>query len=165
MTPIVPEAARPRLSRRFRALALLAIAAWLVASCGSISTGPPSPTPADFSGIAAELAKRGVGVDHVQSGDAGCADHVLSPTAIGFDAAGLDQTAPVRIHLYAFKDHETFERLRSLVDACARQFVTDPQTYESIDASPFVLAGQGPWGTAFETAIRQALEAAAATRD
>ena len=54
-----------------------------------------------------------------------------------------------------------FERLRSTVDDCARSFVTDPETFESIDQSPYVLAGQGPWAPAFEAALRAGLEAAA----
>jgi len=67
----------------------------------------------------------------------------------------------VRIHLYAFKDKATFDRLRSSVDTCARAFVTDPASYEAVDAPPFVVTGQGPWAPGFEAAIRQALMAAA----
>jgi hypothetical protein len=120
------------------------------------------PSPADFGGLANELLKRGIGIDHAVSGDAGCTDATLTPTAIGFDARGLDQPTVVRIHLYAFKDHATFDRLRSSVDACARAFVTDPSTYEAVDASPFVVTGQGPWGPQFEAAMRAGLTAAAA---
>jgi hypothetical protein len=120
-----------------------------------------SPTPADFFGIVNEFARLGIGVNHVVSGDAGCDDRTLRPTAIGFDAKGLDQTTVVRIHLYAFRDKATFDRLRSSVDTCARSFVTDPSTYQSVDASPFVVAGQGPWGAQFEAAIREGLTVAA----
>ena len=49
------------------------------------------------------------------------------------------------------------------MDDCARSFVTDPETYESIEQSPFVLVGQGPWGTRFEAALRGGLEVAAGT--
>ena len=90
---------------------------------------------------------------------------MLIPTAIGVDASGLDQAEPVRIHLYIFKDRETFERLRAEVDDCARAFVTDPETYETVEQSPYVLAGQGPWAPEFEAAIRSALEVAAGTGD
>ena len=112
-----------------------------------VETTPPAPTPADFSGIAIELAKRGLELDNVVSGDAGCDDKVLRPTAIAFDATGLDQATPVRLYLYIFADRATFERLRATIDACARTFVTDPETFESIEESPFVIAAQGPWGT------------------
>jgi hypothetical protein len=145
-------------SPRFLALGFAAL---VVASCGFVETTPPAPTPADFQGIANEFAKRGVLVDHIVSGDAGCNDTVLTPTAIGFDAHGLDQPGKVRIHLYVFRNRATFERLRTTVDACARTYVTDPQSFESVEQSPFVMAGQGPWGQQFEAAVRKSLEVAA----
>lgn len=128
-----------------------------------MSTTPPAPTPADFQGITSELAKRGVSVNHFVSGDAGCADPVLTPTAIAFDAKGLDQADSVRIYIYIFRNREAFERLRASVDACAASFVTDPETYETVEQSPFVLAGQGPWGAEFEKALRDGLDVAAGT--
>lgn len=143
----------------------LGFVALLVAACGLVETTPPAPTPADFGGIATEFAKRGVVLDHLVSGDAGCADKVLAPTALGFDAHGLDQATTVRIHMYLFKNRATFERLRSTIDDCARTFVTDPGTFESVEQSPFVIAGQGPWGTKFEAALRQGLEVSAGTGD
>jgi hypothetical protein len=42
--------------------------------------------------------------------------------------------------------------------------VTDPATFEAIDAySPYVVAGQGPWGARFRAALREALRIAAGT--
>lgn len=139
------------------------LVALFVAACGIVSTTPPSPTPADFPGIAVELGKRGIRLEHPVAGDTGCDDPVLSPTAISFDASGLDQTAKVRIHLYVFRNRAAFERLRGSVDSCARSFVTDPGAYESVEESPYVLAGQGPWAAAFEAALRQGLDIAAGT--
>ena len=112
---------------------------------------------------AIELAQRGIALDHVVSGDAGCDDQVLAPTAIAFDASGLDQPTKVRIYLYIFRNREAFERLRATIDACARNFVTDPETFESVEQSPFVLVGQGPWGPKFKAALRAGLEVAAGT--
>ena len=134
--------------------ALVALVAFLVAACDYVETTPPAPTPADFSGMAIEFAKRGLHLDKI-----------LRPTAIAFDASGLDQATPVRLYLYAFADRSTFERLRSSIDACARTYVTDPQTFESIEESPYVIAAQGPWGTQFEATLRTALKAAAGTGD
>jgi hypothetical protein len=151
-----------RLGRRLGAAALLAV---VLASCGVISTTPPAPTPADFQGIATELTKRKIAIDDLVSGDAGCADPVLVPTAIGITAKGLDQPTPVRIYLYIFANRTTFERLRATVDDCARSFVTDPETFESVEQSPFVLAGQGPWAPEFEAAVRESLLVAAGTGD
>jgi hypothetical protein len=151
--------------RRALAAASLAIVALALAGCGTISTSAPAPTPADFQGIAAELTKAGVTIDHLVSGDAGCEDRTLIPTAIGLDASGLDQAEPVRIYLYIFRNRASFERLRASVDDCARSFVTDPATFETVEQSPFVLAGQGPWAPGFEAAVREALEVSAGTGD
>lgn len=140
---------------------LTAVVALVLGACGLASGSPPAATPADFVGITAELAKQGVSVNHFVSGEAGCPDPVLTPTAIAFDARGVDQATDVRIYLYIFRNREVFERLRSTIDSCAASFVTDPETFESIEESPYVLAGQGPWGTGFKTALRTALSAAA----
>lgn len=152
-TPRIPIAA---------ALCLIAV---LAVGCGRISTSLPAPTPADFQGLASELTKRGIAIDDLVSGDAGCLDQVLIPTAIGITASGLDQADAVRLHLYIFRNRDAFERLRASVDTCARDFVTDPSTFESLEQSPFVVAGQGPWAPEFEAAIRDALAVAAGTGD
>ncbi|MGZ8513498.1 MAG: hypothetical protein ACXW4H_00505 [Candidatus Limnocylindrales bacterium] len=149
------------MSPLLRAAGPILFCAFVIAGCGTVETTPAAPSPADFGGIISEFAKRGVIATHVVSGDAGCTDQVLIPTAISFDATGLDQASPVRIYLYIFNNRAAFERLRPTIDACARSFVTDPQTYQSVDQSPFVLAGQGPWGAAFEKALRDGLAVAA----
>jgi hypothetical protein len=136
-----------------------------VSACGTISTSPPAPTPADFGGIATELNKQGVRVGNAVSGDAGCTDPELIPTAIALDAEGLDQPNPVRIYLYIFRDRASFEKLRANIDACARTYATDPETFESVEQSPYAVAGQGPWSPRFEAAIRHGLEVAAGTGD
>jgi hypothetical protein len=154
---------RPRSIPLRRALPLVATLI-VVAAC-SISTAPPEPTPADFQGIATELTKGRIAIDDIVAGDAGCTDPVLIPTAIAFDAKGLDQITPVRIYLYIFRNRAAFERLRGTIDGCASSFVTDPETFETVEQSPFVLAGQGPWAPGFEAAIRAAMQVAAGTGD
>lgn len=149
------------MSPLIRAAGGLLLCVLVVAGCGTVETTPAAPTPADFGGIISEFAKRGVVATHVVSGDAGCTDPVLIPTAISFTASGVDQASPVKIYLYIFNDRAAFERLRPTIDACARSFVTDPETYQSIDESPFVAAGQGPWGQGFEKALRDGLAIAA----
>ncbi len=135
----------------------------VVSACGIVSTSPPAPTPADFQGIAGEMARRGIELDGLVAGDAGCTDSTLIQTAIGFDASGLDQAEPVRLHLYIFRNRDSYDRLRSTIDGCVASFVTDPATFESIEDSPFVLAGQGPWAPEFKATLREALEVAAGT--
>ena len=136
-----------------------------IAGCGVLTEPAPAPTPADFQGIATEIVRRGIAIDNLVSGDAGCNDKVLNPTAIGLDASGKDQAAPVRLYLYIFRDREAYDRLRSAIDECARSFVTDPETFDSIESSPFVLAGQGPWAPEFKATLREALTEASGTGD
>ena len=143
---------------------LLAVVLVGLAGCG-LSTTPPPPTPADFQGIAAELVQRGVRIDHVVSGDAGCDDITLERTAIGLDAKGLDQATPTRLFIYIFRNRASFEKLRQTVDGCARTYATDPDTFESIEASPFVIASAGPWAPEFRSAVRAAITKAAGTGD
>ena len=144
---------------------LVSAAAVLLAGCGTISNTPPVPTAGPFPTIAGHLSQHGIRVTGIASGDAGCPDTNLAKTAIGFDAVGLDQATPVRLHIYIFKNRATYERVRSTVDQCAATFVTDPATYESVESSPYVVAGQGPWGPAFRDNIRAAITEAAGTGD
>jgi hypothetical protein len=141
------------------------VVALLVAGCSTISRTPPAPTPADFQGIAGDIVQRGIRIEHIVSGDAGCPDQNLAKTAIGFDAVGLDQARPVRVYVYIFRNRATYERVRATVDECARSYVTDTETYESVETSPYVLAGQGPWGAEFKTNLRAAINEAAGTGD
>jgi hypothetical protein len=68
----------------------------------------------------------------------------------------------VRLRIYIFADQAAFYRRRADVDTCIATWATDPAAIETIDAPPYVVAGQGPWGAAFKTALGAALRAAAA---
>lgn len=135
-----------------------------LAGCG-LTASPPAPTPADFQGLAGELVKRGLRIEHIVSGDAGCDDITLKRTAIGLDAVGLDQDRPTRLYFYIFRNRASFERLRQTVDGCATSYATDPEAFESIEASPFVVASAGPWAHEFKAAVRAAITEAAGTGD
>src|SRR5262245_34110675 len=92
---------RPR-ARRLAGLAaapFLALLALVVAACGTISTTPPPATPTDFPGLTNQLVGVGVRPSDWVSGDAGCTDPDLVPSAISFRAQGLDQPAPVTLYL------------------------------------------------------------------
>ena len=157
---IPASATRPRHARI--SIVLVALVA-LLAGCAELLGTAPAPTPADFPAMAGILGQRGIRVDRIVSGDAGCDNVELARTAIGFDASGLDQTRPIRVHVYIFRNRAAYERVRASVDSCAADFVTDPQTFESLETSPFVVAGQGPWAPEFKAAIRAALTEAAGT--
>lgn len=125
------------------------------------SSAPLAPTPADFGGITQVLRARGISIVDVVSGDAGCPDTALAHAAIHFRMSGLDQASPVSAYLYIFGNQAAFERRAPDVAACARSYVTDPSGLESIDVSPYVLAGQGPWGPDLRTQLRAGLTVAA----
>jgi hypothetical protein len=143
------------------AVAGLVLLGAFLAACSAFTPQTPKPTATTFNGIVEELAGVGIRVGGVISGDAGCDDQRLARTAIGFDASGLDQDRPTRIHLYAFKNDGVYDELRPTIDLCARAYVTDPAAYGTVDASPYVFAGPGPWAPRFADALRQALERAA----
>jgi len=153
------------LPRRAAAAFAAVLLATILAGCGLASGTPPAPTAADFQGIVADLVRRGITVDHVVSGDAGCNDPSLARTAISFRASGLDQAAPVAVYLYIFGSRDSFQKRHPDVDRCAQSWVTDPATFELIDASPYIAAGQGPWGQQFAGAVRAGLTEAAGTGD
>jgi hypothetical protein len=137
------------------------VVAIVLSGCGLVSRTPPAPTPADFLGISGAFVARGISVSQVVAGDAGCADSGLAKTAISFQASGLDQAAPVAVHLYIFGSRDSYQKLRTAVDTCAASFITDPQAFVSIGAPPFVVVSQGPWAPQFTAAIRQGLTQAA----
>jgi hypothetical protein len=137
------------------------VLALVIGACNPAGQAAPSPTPADFGGISQVLQNRGLTILDVVSGDAGCPGSDLSKTAISFDASGLDQAAPVHVYLYIFHDHDTFVRRSTDVGACARSYVKDPTTYESLAISPYVLSGQGPWAPGFTAQLQQGLTVAA----
>jgi hypothetical protein len=148
--------------RRLASLSAIAtLLAFSLVGCQALASTPPPPTPADFAGIVAFLASEGIGVQDVRTGDAGCDDRQLIGPAISLRASGLDQTTPVALHVYLFRGAAAYEKLRSAVDDCAASYVTDASTYESVDAMPFVAAGQGPWAPGFREALRTALTKAA----
>ena len=146
---------------RLASTVLLLALALALASCSDVLQSPPTPNPEPFPGIAGQLGRFGVNVSNWASGDPGCDDPSLSPTSIRFEAAGLDQPTPVQLRIYIFRNREAWERRKADVDACAVAWAEDPATFELLDESPYVLAGQGPWPPGFEDAIKKGLKEAA----
>ncbi len=144
-----------------RATILACVLALAATGCAGILESPPVPDPEAFPGISGQLGRFGVDVLTWTSGDAGCDDPTLRPTAIRFDASGLDQAEPVTLRIYIFRNREAWERRLADVDTCAADWAEDPATFELIQVSPYVLTGQGPWAPEFEAAIRKALNEAA----
>lgn len=142
-------------------LAVGAVLLVTLAGCTGSGATEPEATPTDFPGIAARMRPLGITLDNVLSGDAGCSDPELVKTAISFDASGLDQAEPVHVYLYIFRDDAAYQKLRPRVDLCARAYISDPETYVSVDISPYVANSQGPWTPEFEAAFRQGMEESA----
>jgi hypothetical protein len=158
---VIPR--RPGLPAPLAVAAVLFALTTLMTACDLVSTTAPPATPADFPGIASILSRRGILVDDIASGDAGCDDQELARTAIAFTAAGLDQAEPTPIYLYIFRNRDAFERRRADVDACLQSYVTDPEDFGLIETSPFVLVGPGPWAPDFAAELRRGLTEAAGT--
>jgi hypothetical protein len=148
------------LTRRIALPCLLALA-FLLTGCAGVLQSPPVPDPEAFPGITGQLGRFGVEVLNWTSGDPGCDDPELSPTSIRFEAQGLDQASPVLQRIYIFRNREAWDRNLPDVDLCAAAWAEDPATFEILQVSPYVLAGQGPWPPEFEAAIRQGIEEAA----
>ncbi len=142
-------------------LAALVLAALVLGGCQGVLVTPPTANPAPFPEIAGQLGRVGVDVESWTAGDPGCDDPTLSATAIRFDAAGLDQSTPVPLRIYIFRNREAFERRERDVEVCVEAWATDTATFELLSISPYVLAGQGPWPPGFKGAIREALQESA----
>ena len=153
-----PASAARRLAR---ALALISVLVLGVGGCAGVLESPPVPDPEAFPGISGQLGRFGVDVLNWTAGDPGCDDPTLSATAIRFDAHGLDQPTPVTFRIYIFRNRGAWERRLADVDTCAAAWADDPATFEIVQVSPYVLAGQGPWGSEFEAAVRKGLTEAA----
>jgi hypothetical protein len=148
---------------RHRVGLAVGVCLFVLAGCGAFTTSAPAATPTGFQGIAGLLLQNGLKIDHVVSGDAGCDDLTLKRTAIALDASGLDQATPTHMYIYIFRDRAAFDRLRQTVDTCARTYATNPDAFESVEASPYVVAGPGPWGAGFKAALRSIFSQAAGT--
>lgn len=146
-------------------LTLMTAALLLTASaCGSVldaARGEPSATPTNFNGLVEQLAAREFSVANVVSGDPGCSDQGLVPMAIAFQLSGggLERAVPTRI--YRFRNNESYKKLRSTVDACAVEWISDPAALLMVDASPYVLVTEGVPAGVVADAIRAAVRDAA----
>jgi hypothetical protein len=148
-----------------RLAAILASTVVALAGCGNVSFTEPPATPTDFAGITGRLHTAGIDVYDYVSGDPGCKDPDLAKTAIRFTVQGLDQTTPATLYLYIFNNRAAFERNRDKIGPCAASFVTDPQSFQEIEQSPFIIASPGPWAPQFEAALRATMVKAAGTGD
>ena len=147
-----------------RRVALVASLALVLAGCGSgldAIHGSPKATPTDFAGLTKRFSKFNLTVGTVVSGDAGCTDQGLAPMAISFTIAGLGEATPLPARLYRFRNDASYTKLRTTVDACAAEWVTNPAGLLMIDATPYVLVLEGATDQAFIDALRTSLYDAA----
>jgi hypothetical protein len=151
-----------RVAGALHVAAVLVVAA-IAAGCGALTVSPPVPGPESFPELSGQLGRLGVSIEDWTSGDDGCDDPTLAPTAIRFEAKGLDQPTPVTLRIYIFRNKDAWDKRQSDVDTCVAQWADDPATFEIVSTSPYILAGQGPWPPGFAGAVRAALMAAAGT--
>ncbi|HYL40214.1 MAG TPA: hypothetical protein VET90_02800 [Candidatus Binatus sp.] len=133
--------------------------------CSALIGPTPGPSPLDFPGFADQLTLQGLTIQQPISGDAGCDDPTLVPTAIGFELSGLGVTKPIHARVYLFAGRAAYDRRRAQVDTCTAAWTTDPADVEFINAPPFVLVVQGPLPPAFKAALVRALTISATGTD
>lgn len=138
---------------------------WALSGCAGLLDSPPPPGPVPFPEISSLLGSDGIDVSSWTAGDDGCDDPTLSATAIRFDAAGLDATTAQHLRIYIFRNRDAWERRLADVDSCAAAWAEDPATFQIVQISPYVVAGQGPWPPEFSAALRKGLTEAAGTGD
>jgi len=131
--------------------------AFVAAGCSKILDQPPTDAPQPFPGIVGELGRFGITVSSWTSGDTGCDNPDLSPVAFRFIAQGLDQPTPIVLRIYIFGDHAAWDRRLADVDTCASSWATDPASFQQLQISPYVVAGQGPWPPSFAEALRKGI--------
>jgi hypothetical protein len=146
-----------------RAFAAAVLVAGIVSGCGALTVSPPAAGPDSFPELSGQLGRLGVTIEDWTSGDDGCDDPTLAPTAIRFEAQGVDQASPVTLRIYIFRNKDAWEKRQPDVDACVAEWADDPATFQIVSTSPYIVAGQGPWPPGFSSAIRAALTAAAGT--
>lgn len=151
--------------RRGLRVSIALLAAVALGGCSNLLGTPPPQAPQAFPGVVGQLGRFGINVSTWTSGDPGCDQPSLSPAAIRFEATGLDQSTPVLLRIYIFGSREAWNRRLADVDSCVGRWATDPSTFVLIQTSPYVVAGQGPWGSGFDDALRQAIEASAGSGD
>ena len=153
------------LADRSRGLGAALLLGLGLAGCSALTVSPPPPAPESFPGIVGRLGQYGIDVSSWTSGDSGCEDPSLNPTAIRFTADGLDQSAPLTLRIYIFADRAAWDRRLADVDTCAGAWATDPSTFQIVQTSPYVVAGQGPWPPEFAAALRKGIDASAGSGD
>lgn len=157
-----PVRRQPRKAdRRLAWVTTLVIATSLLAGCARLANPEPRETPAAFPGITRILGYQGIAVEGIVAGDAGCSDQALAKTAISFQARGLDQTTPLAIRIYRFKNEDALQRNLGAIADCARTYVTDPETVVQIVEPPYVVMSQGPWAPEFTRTFESGLVTAA----
>ncbi|MEO8272760.1 MAG: hypothetical protein ABI620_01670 [Chloroflexota bacterium] len=148
-----------------RAAVVCLLLALTLSGCAGLLGSAQTPGPEAFPGIAGFLGRYGVDVSSWTAGDDGCDDPTLSATAIRFDATGLDETALQHLRIYIFRNRDAWERRLADVDTCVAAWAEDPATFQIVQVSPYVVAGQGPWPPEFSAALRKGLTEAAGTGD
>jgi hypothetical protein len=81
--------------------------------------------------------------------------------AIAFKISGGGTEDTLQARVYRFKNDASYEKLRTSVDACAAEWISDVSTLLMVDASPYVLVTEGVPEGEVADAIRAALREAA----
>lgn len=139
---------------------------WLVifiAACGgqpSPRGAAPTPTAGDMSAVQAALALRGVTIQDVVSGDAGCpAQPGLHSNAARFDIVLAGDSQPYQFYLFRWRRPSDFEAAAQHFTDCVDDFaasVTGDVPVDDLEVAPWRAYGPG-WSEDLAVTLEQAL--------
>jgi hypothetical protein len=156
-------AARWLSSRIVRTMLLGLLAALTLLSC-SYMVGSAQPTPADeVADVIAQLVVRGVTVQGLTSGEAGCPGSALHSNGVHFQATLSGQATAADVYLLRWKSSDAFTADATEFDACVAEYeAAHPlSTVDQFALDPWRAYGPG-WSPQLRSTLEDALRAAAA---
>jgi hypothetical protein len=143
----------------WRALPAL-LAALLLAGCGAI--GGASPTPAyAVNDVIGQLVVRGVTVEHVTSGDAGCPGSQLHSNGVHLQVAMAGEAGASDIYLLNWLSSAAFAAAAADFDSCVAEYQTAHPgvTIDQVALDPWRAYGAN-WSPDLHSTLASALQAA-----
>ncbi len=137
-----------------RAIVLLLVGA-LLAGCGEFVA--PSPTPGEMNDLIAALVVRGVTIQHLTSGDAGCPGSTLHSNGVHFQVS-LDGGTGSDVFLLRWKSTADFNGATDDVAACVAEYqAAHPgAVMDQISLDPWRVYGPD-WSAALKDTLNAAL--------
>ena len=135
---------------------LLGLAAVLVVGCGVFVA--PSATPGEMNDLIAALVVRGVTVQHLTSGDAGCPGSTLHSNGVHFQVSLSGDAPSIDVYLLRWKSTTDFNGAAADVAGCVAEYQAAHlgSTIDQISLDPWRVYGPN-WSPAFKDMLNAAL--------